>query len=302
MNSDKKCINVDIENLRISITLYGGFFSHDIIHSSLHSHNSYEFHIMRQGESVLEFNSEKVELERAQACIVAPNIFHTCVSKAEKHIKITFCFSFEKLNRKTEKDVYKFFSSAFEKIDGIKKINNGDHYFDRLDRILSDFYSRKVFLGKRLQMEFSLLMFSILDDVLETIDIVDEESQRSYSSETGDSTMRKIIIEDYINQNYLSDINIKTLSERLYLSEKQTERVFRQETGMRFKSFVRKQRVETAMYYLDNTDLPIGEIATKVGYQSYDGFYRLFLEYTGQTPMEYRNRDKLCNLTKIHRH
>ena len=46
--------------------------------------------------------------------------------------------------------------------------------------------------------------------------------------------------------------------------------------------------MKEALVYLEKTDLSIEEISEKTGYNSADHFYRVFKEYQGISPQQYR--------------
>ena len=288
-------IAVEIDDLRIHINLYGGFFYHENAFSPTHSHNRYEFHLMMEGESTLFTESKIVVLRKAEACVVAPSIIHTCTPSASKNSKATFCFSFEKIGKKSKKNLYEKFESIFNKIDEISKIENAEQYISDLNQILSTFYSQKRFAKTRLKMLLSLFILSIVDDLSTSNDESEEYFGGENFSSGAEKNLRCIMIEDYINQNYNREINLNDLSNILFLSKKQTERIFKKEIGMSFKEFVLKIRLKDAMRYLENTDMTVSDIAYKVGYKSYNGFYRVFLENVGMTPKEYRKVKKVNN-------
>ena len=104
--------------------------------------------------------------------------------------------------------------------------------------------------------------------------------------------IRRVVIEDYISQNLDQELSLKSLSGILYLSEKQTERIFEQEFGMPFKKYILNVRFNEAIYYLSNTDMPIQNIASLVGYKTYNGFHQMFTSRAGLSPKEYRSRNQ----------
>ena len=55
-----------------------------------------------------------------------------------------------------------------------------------------------------------------------------------------------------------------------------------------FNQFVLKYKMEYAKYLLEHTDDRIYEIGDKLGYKTTDYFSKIFKEYTGQTPAQYR--------------
>jgi len=66
----------------------------------------------------------------------------------------------------------------------------------------------------------------------------------------------------------------------------------RKETGMSIAEFTLQERMKTAVGLLMETDLSVGEIAHRVGYENYSYFLTLFHKVTGLTPSEYRTRHR----------
>jgi len=59
-------------------------------------------------------------------------------------------------------------------------------------------------------------------------------------------------------------------------------------TGKSFKELIILQRMYQACFYLSNTDMPIYEIAAKIGYDNLGFFYKKFEEIYKMTPRLYR--------------
>ena len=285
----KYTFTFEIENLKVLITIYSDFFYEQSIHSNTHSHNSFEFHIISDGDSLVSSNEGSVCLTPFQACIIPPNTIHTWIPKS-KTTKTSFCFSYEKIKKNTVKDVFAIFDRAFGQIKDIKIIKHAEKYIHEIERIVSAGLNHGNLASIKLRLYFSLIMLELADD------IIAENENSTYepddSSELAEKNLRRIIIEDYINQYFNTPITINTLSKVLHLSTKQTERIVTQEMNSSFKNLVIKIRLETSMHYLKETDLSVNEVAQKVGYRSYNGFYRLFLSHTGMTPQEYREQYK----------
>ena len=284
----KYTFTFEIENVRILIVLFGDFFYKQDMHSTTHSHNSFEFHIISDGVSQIYSNESNNCIMAHKACIISPNTIHTWVSQSKATIKTSFCFSYEKTNKKTAKDVFKTFDCAFGNIKDIKVIEDAEKYVDEIEHIMSVCQNAGGLASIKLRLCFSLFMLELADDLLkESKNNIDESE---ITNELAEKNLRRIIIEDYINQYYNTPISIDSLSKVLHLSRKQTERIFMQEMKMSFKSFIINLRLESAIHYLKQTKLSVSEIAQKVGYNSYNGFYRLFMSRFGITPQMYREK------------
>ena len=73
-----------------------------------------------------------------------------------------------------------------------------------------------------------------------------------------------------------------------YMSEPTFSKYFKKASGMTFSNLVRRLRIANACRLLDQTDSPISEISTAVGYGNLANFNRQFRTETGVTPTEYR--------------
>jgi AraC family transcriptional regulator len=94
---------------------------------------------------------------------------------------------------------------------------------------------------------------------------------------------------DYIDANLREDISLAGVAQALAMSPWHFAHAFRQTTGLSPHRFVLARRVERAKSLLRETDLPITEIAHRIGCTSHSHFSVLFRRATGQTPRDYRN-------------
>lgn len=96
------------------------------------------------------------------------------------------------------------------------------------------------------------------------------------------------IIREYVDTHYMEDISRESLEHILYFDPDYASRLFKKETGISFMNYVIQKRLEMARQLLETTRLPISAISSKVGYDNYSYFTRLFRKETGKTPAEYR--------------
>ncbi len=105
-----------------------------------------------------------------------------------------------------------------------------------------------------------------------------------------EDTMNPIIQKacDYIEKNISQDINLEQLSASLNVSPFYLSKLFKEEKGANFISYVTALRMEKAKQLLLDYRLIIKEIASKVGYNDQNYFSKLFKQEFGLTPTEYR--------------
>ncbi|GEM_PF-4600092 len=96
---------------------------------------------------------------------------------------------------------------------------------------------------------------------------------------------------DYINNNYNDpDIGLKKIARETGISEGSISRFFSHTLDINLRKYINSLRIESATRYLRDTSLSIIEIMNECGFQQAASFNRIFLEYTGITPSEYRKK------------
>lgn len=96
-----------------------------------------------------------------------------------------------------------------------------------------------------------------------------------------------VIIEEYFLYQYRS-LSLETLTKRLGLSTRQTERLLQKQYGKTFLQKKTEARMSAAAILLSNTEYSITSIAGELGYSSIEHFSSAFRSYYGKSPRQYR--------------
>ncbi|MBD3919920.1 helix-turn-helix domain-containing protein [Paenibacillus sp. PR3] len=94
---------------------------------------------------------------------------------------------------------------------------------------------------------------------------------------------------EMIRQQYAEDISLQSVARQINVNPSYLSRVFKQETGSNFVSFLTEVRMEKAKQLLQNKQMKVYEVADRVGYPNTAYFSKLFKKLMGQTPEEYRS-------------
>lgn len=95
---------------------------------------------------------------------------------------------------------------------------------------------------------------------------------------------------EYMHDNFRMDISLEMVADHVKLSTSWFGNIFRKETHQTFSEYLAAYRMKAAKKLLEQTDLPINQIADEVGINDPHYFSRMFTRSTGQSPKEYRNR------------
>jgi AraC family transcriptional regulator len=93
---------------------------------------------------------------------------------------------------------------------------------------------------------------------------------------------------ELIRARLSEDISLDELAAEAQLSTFHFARMFKQSVGVPPRVHLTRLRVENACELLEQTDLPVTEIAQEVGYSSSQVFARVFLKHRRMSPSDYR--------------
>ena len=96
----------------------------------------------------------------------------------------------------------------------------------------------------------------------------------------------------YLTQNYSSSVTLAQLASRFEISAANLSRLFRHEFGVGFSRYLTTLRLESAVALLNNTNLPVSEVAQRCGFSTSGYFIRIFRRHFGVTPKDYRRRER----------
>ena len=98
---------------------------------------------------------------------------------------------------------------------------------------------------------------------------------------------------DYIHHHYHEDLSQYVMAELVAVPISHFSKIFKDEIGMTFTDYVIMYRVEKSKELLVKTDMKIGDIAAYMRYNNSQNFIRMFKQFAGLTPAEYRTRNNV---------
>lgn len=279
-------LDFNIGNISIRVAMKGFGDIGDKTASTVHSHANFEYHTSLKGSAVLETEKRTVTLSENDSLIIFPDTFHKFIEQDKDSAVLSFSFSVKKGRSSCSADYYSLISEQLASNDGILIIEDNSTVSEYLKRIAANIYSSKPFAIEEMKALLTLIFTQLLS-IFANIDKggVTEAESPEYDT-------RVYIIEEYFNEHYMENISLRRLSERLYLGEKQTDRIIRRAFGLGFRDHLCKIRLKSAKALLEETELSVKEISERAGYSSYNGFYQAFKEKLGMSPNEYRAANK----------
>lgn len=118
-----------------------------------------------------------------------------------------------------------------------------------------------------------------------------EKLLRLASRLPGRDQARASAIKSYISTSFRS-ATLTELSNIMFLSVPYLSKITSEYFGKSFKRLLLEERMNRAQHLILDTDIPIGDIISSVGYENESYFHREFKRMFGETPLSMRNKNK----------
>lgn len=145
---------------------------------------------------------------------------------------------------------------------------------------LSDAYIQRVELLQN-QNEIINLQFNMVLEFTEQVEKV----------RLGKNPTKLVVdVANYVQHHLSERISTDTMAKEFYLSRTHLSAKFKKETGMTLTDFILKEKTEEAKRLLRYSDKPAAAISAYLGFSSHGHFSKVFKQYAGLTPNEYREK------------
>lgn len=130
-------------------------------------------------------------------------------------------------------------------------------------------------------VQIGLMIHQILADMAQAL-----LAQEELTASSNQALVQKAV--EYLRQHYSEDLTLDKMAAMLPISKSYFLRLFQRVMGATPYNFLLCQRITQAKELLVLTDLPVGEISRRVGFNSESNFSTRFCRMTGQSPSQYR--------------
>ncbi len=103
-----------------------------------------------------------------------------------------------------------------------------------------------------------------------------------------DVTFSKIV--EYLNEHIGENINLERLTKEFLINRNKLNDIFMNESSMTCMNYLLKLRLDLAKVLLSTTQIPIGEVSARVGFEDSNYFTKVFKKHEGMSPKAFRNQ------------
>lgn len=268
---------------------YGSVFEHD--------HSFFEILYVYDGTCQNSVDGHVLDLTKGDFCIIPPRVVHSIAVNSDSVIlnfailANTFKTTFSSLCRSND-----FLSEYINSIIYSKKYQKYLLFKTGEDPILTDTIL-EIMLEQINRLPHRKQIINGLFIALCGYLLQRHENDISYPDEYYKDNNFVNLMTNFIVQNY-NTVTLETLSKQFHMNSQYLSRFFTKETGKNFKTFITELRMEKAVRMLEETNLKVHDISSRIGYSNPNYFMRLFKKIYHCTPSEYRqSKAKVSELT-----
>lgn len=97
-------------------------------------------------------------------------------------------------------------------------------------------------------------------------------------------------ITEYLNEHIDEQVTVDTITKKFAINRNKLNEIFMKQASMTCHDYLLNLRIDLAKSMLINTELPINEISSRVGYPDPGYFAKIFKHVTGKTPTQFRGK------------
>ena len=248
----------------------------------VHWHDEFEIIYVRSGFLTVSISGESYIGKTGEAFVVSPGNLHLMGSQSGTVDYYTFLFPLKYISFRTD-------DMLDEKL--LEPLNSGhlmicprvkDTAKELCEQLIEIYMAKKDESESKIatQVRTKIILLQFILEMWERGFVIENDK-------SGRNTIEKEMI-SYIQQNFMEKISLKEFSEQFHLSEKYISRYFKEHFHITFSQYITHLRLEHAKQLLQDTDIPVTEIAMQSGYQNVSYFIRIFKKTYGVSPLKYK--------------
>lgn len=255
----------------------------------LHWHDELEFIVVTKGSLSMMVNGTTYDLKQHQALFINRGLLHMTKSLSEDGEYLSFTFSSTLLSTlhgsQLESDFVHRFTKNYD-LPGMILTKESDWQQTIISMLLdlASFCLEDSVYGKEYEIALRL----------QSLWLVFIRHRKEDSPVSSKTFIRKLeamqTMLSFIHEHYMEDLSLANIYETVQISQAECCRLFKQFLSISPYDYLIRYRFYKSMDLLNETDLPVAEIAARVGFKDCSHFIQQFKRFTTLTPKAYRNR------------
>lgn len=292
---NQKTFHLPVCDCSVCCMLDDGFFHPHQLTGDPHVHLAYELHCCEEGDYriILSQTGKVFPVSPGCALLMPPGLYHSAdapvgASGGEKYRlatdvrKYTLRFQLER----RDADMPPLYA-PLRQILGQEPLTVAlPDGTDCFRRISAELHGGGMYADQVAELALQSLFLQFFRALLQRYAPASHAQTQKPEQEADPVRYERII--RYLDDNYAKPITEQDLAREMHLSVRQISRIFSKQFGSTFRQVLGQIRLHQARKLLARTELPIEQIALKVGYGSPSAFYAAFKAANGTSPHQYR--------------
>lgn len=260
--------------------------------NDIHWHNEIQFTYVTRGNITIQIDGKKHVIEEGEAAFVSSGIIHMTSAMSDDGEYIGFMFP-EKLlgffpGSRMEQNYVVPYVTNYALSDLILHKNTEESW---KDDVLEELRNLKhVFLNRKnisaYEYEASVILVNIWLKMIRGTESIVKKPSKTYVRRQ--ERLRCMI--KFIAEHYNEAITLSEIADAANISTEEARRCFKDVVRESPVHYLVSYRVTASMELLRNTDLPVTDIAYRVGFNDTSYFIQAFKTKNGMTPRDYRSK------------
>ena len=252
----------------------------------VHWHDEFEIIYVRSGFLTVSISGESYIGKTGEAFVVSPGNLHLMGSQTGTVDYYTFLFPLKYISFRTD-------DMLDEKL--LEPLNSGhlmicprvkDTAKELCEQLVDIYMAKKDESESKIttQVGTKIILLQFILEMWKKGFVIENDT-------SGRNTVEKEMV-SYIQQNFTGKISLREFGEQFHLSEKYISRYFKEHFHITLSQYVTYLRLEHAKQLLQDTDIPVTDVAMQSGYQNVSYFIRSFKKAYTVSPLKYRKSDE----------
>ena len=251
----------------------------------VHWHDEFEIIYVRSGFLTVSISGESYIGKTGDAFVVSPGNLHLMGSDTGIVDYYTFLFPLKYISFRTD-------DMLDEKL--LEPLNSGhlmicprvkDTAKELCEQLIEIYMAKKDESESKIatQVRTKIILLQFILEMWKKGFVIENDT-------SGRNTVEKEMV-SYIQQNFTGKISLREFGEQFHLSEKYISRYFKEHFHITLSQYVTYLRLEHAKQLLQDTDIPVTDVAMQSGYQNVSYFIRSFQKAYAVSPLKYRKNN-----------
>ena len=251
----------------------------------VHWHDEFEIIYVRSGFLTVSISGESYIGKTGEAFVVSPGNLHLMGSQSGTVDYYTFLFPLKYISFRTD-------DMLDEKL--LEPLNSGhlmicprvkDTAKELCEQLIEIYEAKKDESESKIttQVRTKIILLQFILEMWKKGFVIENDT-------SGRNTVEKEMV-SYIQQNFTGKISLREFGEQFHLSEKYISRYFKEHFHITLSQYVTYLRLEHAKQLLQDTDIPVTDVAMQSGYKNVSYFIRSFQKAYAVSPLKYRKNN-----------